>query len=283
MIPDHLRDTLRDMRFPLLALLCLFVVSLFFYFTDIFSHNCKTLFGNLATGLACALITFLLLESYIRHRENKAADHRRRIALRSLSLALRRHLGTLFNMFKATSTEVSDNPQRQVAAKNFFNERFYSTIIYLDFAAAAPVIPEMCWGKYLSSEFKDFTNRLESAVNKFGAGLFPGDLDLVEKLINSPYAGMLITLGGSLSLSNGPSALMLSVEDGGSIEFISTEAKEYAYRNMRAYHKALIELIELLNESLFAKDQEQIMVVQHWERSHAPAIGSARINIVLPN
>lgn len=270
------------MRVPLLALLFLFVLSLFFYFKDIFSNDWKVLFGNLATGLAGALLTFLLLESYIRHREKKLADHRRRIALRSLSLALRRHLGTLFDMFKATSTEAPDNPQRQVKPKIFFNETFYNTIVYLDFAAKAPAFPEMSWGQYLNLGFKDFIDRLESAVDKFGAGLFPGDLDLVEQLVNSRYAGMLTTRLPP-SLLDGPAAMLLSVEDGGSIKYVSTKAKEYVDREMRAYHDALIELIGLVNEALLETDQETIMVVQHWEQTSAPAVGSANVRIVRPN
>jgi hypothetical protein len=266
-----------------MALFVLFAISLSLFFADIFEGEWdRILFGNLAMTLAGVLFTFILLESYIRHRDRKLADHRRRIALRSLSLALRRHLGTLFNMFKATSTEAPNNPRRQVEPKSFFDETFYNTIIYLDFAAKAPVVPSMHWGQYLSLEFEDFTKRLESAVDKFGAGLFPSDLDLVEQLVNSPYAGMLI-VRCSTSLPSGTSAMMLSVEDGGSITFTSTKVKEDFYRSMRAYHEALIELIGLLNESRRATDQEPIMVVQHWEQQQAPAVGSARISIVRPN
>jgi hypothetical protein len=182
-------------------------------------------------------------------------------------------------MFKATSTNAPDNPQRQVAPNYFFDETFYNNIVYLDFAAKAPVTSEMSWGQYLSLEFEDFKNRLESSVDKFGLGFSPNDLDIVEQLINSRYAGMLNMRGSSISLG-GTSAMMLSIEDGGSITFVSSKAKESFYRDMRAYHEVLIDLVDLINESLRATDQELIMVVQHWEQHVAPAVGSARFGIV---
>jgi len=281
-VPVHIRETLKDLHVPLVILVALFVLSVLLYFTDLFPGGWDTdMFGNLATELAGVLLTFFLLGLYISHRERRLTDHRRRIALRSLSLALRRHVGTLFNMFKATSTEAPDDPQRQVEPKGFFDERFYNTIVYLDFSAKAPAIPEMGWGQYLFLQFEDFANRLERVLEIFGVGLFPDDLDLLERLINSHYARAL-TMWGSSIPRTGASAMMLSIEDGGSTTFVSTKRKESFYRDMRTYHEVLVELIDLVNDSLRDTDQEPIMVVQHWEQHVAPVAGSARVSIMRP-
>lgn len=282
LIPVHIRETLKDLRVPLVILGALFVLSFLFYFADLFPGDWDTdIFGNLATELAGVLLTFFLLGLYISHRERRLTDHRRRIALRSLSLALRRHVGTLFSMFKATCTEVPEDPQRQVEPNNFFDERFYNTIVCLDFSAKAPAIPEMSWGKYLALNFEDFTNRLERALDIFGVGLFPGDLDLLELLVNSPYARML-TMNSSIPLAGASAMMLLSIEDGGSVTFVSTKSKEYVNRSMRGYHEALMKLIDIVNESLRDTDQESIMVVQHWEQHVAPIVGSARGKIIQP-
>ena len=282
LVPVHIRETLKDLRVPLVILVVLFALSVLLYFADLFPGGWDTdIFGNLATELAGVLLTFFLLGLYISHRERRLADHRRRIALRSLSLALRRHVGTLFSMFKATSSEAPDNPQRQVEPKGFFDEKFYNTIVYLDFSVKAPAIPEMSWGKYLALNFEDFTNRLERALDIFGVGLFPGDLDLLELLVNSPYARM-FTMNSSIPLTGDSAMMLLSIEDGGSITFVSTKSKEYFDRSMRVYHEALMKLIDIVNESLRDTDQESIMVVQHWEEHVAPVVGSARGKIMQP-
>lgn len=236
---------------------------------------------ELGYGIGWGPPHIFLLGLYISHRERRLADYRRRIALRSLSLALRRHVGTLFSMFKATSSEAPDNSQRQVKPKGFFDEKFYNTIVYLDFSVKAPAIPEMSWGKYLALNFEDFTNRLERALDIFGVGLFPGDLDLLELLVNSPYARM-FTMNSSIPLTGDSAMMLLSIEDGGSITFVSTKSKEYFDRSMRVYHEALMKLIDIVNESLRDTDQESIMVVQHWEEHVAPVVGSARGKIMQP-
>ena len=279
-IPTHIRDTMKDLRVPLLTLVLLFVLLAILYFADLFSGDWDTdMFGNLSTELAGVLLTFLLLESYINHRDRKLADHRRQIALRALSLALRRHLGTLFTMFKATSIKAPCDPQRQVNPRDFFDETFYGTIVYLNFSAKAPVIPEMSWGQYLASQFEDFTKRLERVLEVFGSGLFPGDLDLLERLVNSPYARFLTMMHLSIP-QTGTSAMMLSVEDGGAITFVSPKSKEDFKRDKKAYHEALVELIDIVNTSIRDTDQEPIKVVQHWEQHVAPAVGSAHVSIV---
>jgi hypothetical protein len=282
LVPVHIRETLKDLRVPLVILVVLFVLSGLLYFKDLFPGGWDTdIFGNLATELAGVLLTFFLLGLYISHRERRLTDHRRRIALRSLSLALRRIVGTLFSLFKAKSTEAQNDPQRQVEPKVFFDARFYDTIVNLDFSAKAPVIPEMSWGKYLALNFEDFTNRLERALDIFGVGLFPGDLDLLELLVNSPYARM-FTMNSSIPLTGASAMMLLSIEDGGSVTFVSTKSKEYVDRSMRVYHEALMKLIDIVNESLRDTDQESIMVVQHWEQHVAPAVGSARGKIIQP-
>jgi hypothetical protein len=129
LVPVHIRETLRDLCVPLLVLVGLFVLSILIYYEYLFRGCCDTnIFGNLVAEFAGILIAFFSLGLYISHRERRLADHRRRIALRSLSLALRRHVGTLFSMFKATSTEVPVAPQRQVEPKDFFDDRF-STLL----------------------------------------------------------------------------------------------------------------------------------------------------------
>ena len=103
-IPDHIVETLKEFRVPLLALTALLILFATLYFVNPVSGEWDTdIFGGLAVEIGGVIVTFLLLVSYISHREKRLSHHRRQVALRSLSIALRRHLSAIFDMFKATS------------------------------------------------------------------------------------------------------------------------------------------------------------------------------------
>ena len=50
-----------------------------------------------------------------------------------------------------------------------------------------------------------------------------GELDLLELLVNSPYARM-FTMNSSIPLTGASAMMLLSIEDGGSITFVSTKS-----------------------------------------------------------
>jgi hypothetical protein len=279
LIPAHIREAIRDLRGPLFVLVSLIVVFILLYVGNFFSGDWDTdVFGNLATELVGVFITFLLLESYISHREKKLSDHRRKIALRSMSMLLSSHLGTIFTMFKATSIESPSEPVRYTEVCKFFDDKFLNTIIYLDFSAKAPVIPSMTWGEYLVMQFKQFHERLENAADKFGAGLTPEDVDLIEQLINSTYARMLMSNFG-VRFGHGKLAMLLDVERGGSINFASVTSQNEFYGSIRSYHQALCELVLRVNEVIKYMGKEPIRVIEAWGDHHSPGTGSARCKV----
>ena len=58
-VPAHIRETLKDLRVPLVILVVLFVLSVLLYFADLSPGGWDTdMFGNLATELAGVLLTF---------------------------------------------------------------------------------------------------------------------------------------------------------------------------------------------------------------------------------
>ena len=244
-VPNHIVETLKEFRVPLLA-----------------------------TELGGVIVTFLLLESYISYREKKLSLHRRQVALRSLSIALRRHLSAIFDMFKATSAEAPTELFRLTEASQFFGDLFFSRIQYLDFAAKAPVIPPMTWADYLAWKFNDFSDHLENTADKFGLGLTPDDMDLIERLINNSYANQL--KNRSFSFRNGESApFLLSVEKGGIINFASEKSRDSFYQDLYDYHSALVDLVDRVNQVLQASGKDSIVVVEGWGDHVSPQIGSA--------
>lgn len=273
--PIHFLETLKEFRKPLLYLTALLILCGIIYLTDPFSGNWDTdIFGGLATELGGVIVTVLLLESYISQRDKKLSYHRRQVALRSLSIALRRHLSTLFNIFKATSVKAPAESFRLTEVSQFFGDTFLSRIQYLDFAAKAPVIPQMTWAEYLAWQFKDFSDRLENTADKFGLGLTPDDIDLIERLINNPYANSL--KNRSLSFLNGESApLLLSIEKGGVINFVSDKSRNSFYRDLNDYHAALVDLTNSVNQVLRESGKDLIQVVEQWGDHVSPKIGSA--------
>ncbi len=273
--PIHFLGTLKEFRGPLLSLTALLILFVILYFTDPFSGDWDSdIFGGLATELGGVIITFLLLESYISHREKRLSYHRRQVALRSLSIALRRHLGAVFNMFKATSVKAPAESFRLTEVSQFFGDTFLSRIQYLDFAAKAPCIPQMTWAEYLDWQFKDFSDRLENTADKFGLGLTPDDIDLIERLINNAYVNSL--KNRSFSFRNGESApLLLSVEKGGVINFVSDKSRNLFYRDLNDYHVALVDLTNRVNQVLRESGKDLIQVVEEWGDHVSPKIGSA--------
>lgn len=279
LIPPHIREAISDLRGPFIGMVFLIGIFIFLYVANFFNGDWDTdMFGNLATELVGVFVTFLLLESYISHREKKLSEHRRKIALRSMSTLLRSHLGTVFGMFKAASIESPSELVRHTEVCKFFDDKFFNTIIYLDFSAKAPVIPSMTWGEYLEMEFKKFHDRLENAADKFGAGLTPEDVDLIEQLINSTYARMLMSSFGT-RLGHGKLALLLDVKRGGSINFASENSQNEFYESMKSYHKALCELVLRVNEVIKYMGKEPIRVIEAWGDHHSPKTGSARCKV----
>lgn len=271
----HFVESLKEFRVPLLSLTALLIIFGILYFINPFSGDWDSdIFGGLATEIGGVIVTFLLLESYISHREKRLSYHRRQVALRSLSIALRRHLGDVFAMFKATSLEAPTEPFLLTEVSQFFGDTFLSRIQYLDFAAKAPVIPQMTWVEYLALQFKDFSDRLENTADKFGLGLTPDDMDLIERLVNNSYANSL--KNRSLSFRDGESApLLLSIEKGGVINFVSDKSRDSFYHDMNDYHVALVDLTNTVNHVLRESGKEVIQVVEQWGDHVSPKIGSA--------
>lgn len=275
-IPEHIKESVREFKTPLTILLIVFSVFVVLYSGDFFSGEWDTdIFGGLATEIAGVLLTFILLESYITHRDKKQFEHKRQIALRSLSMALRHHFGTTFNMLKESSLKAGKASHTLTKPNDFFNDNFYNTISYLDFSAKAPVTSNISWGQYLAADFKDFFKRLENSIDKYGAGLTPIDLDLLETLISSSYPSFLISVA-SLPQGANP-AMLLSKSRGGGITFMSDDIEDSFNNEIKKYYCTLVELTNIVNKTLTSIDRDSVVVVEEWGSHVSPQIGAARV------
>lgn len=275
-VPEHLLDAYRELRVPLISIFLIIVLLAAFYIGDFFKGDWDSdIFGNLATEFAGVLITFLLLESVIRHRDQRQLAEHRKIALRNLSIPISRHVGTLFSMYKSTIEKFPDEEWKTTELCKFFNDDFFESIVHLDFSIKAPVYGDLSWGQYLASQFNEFSERLESAVDKYGGGLLPPDLDLIEQIVNSQYARYLISIGQTIPPANS-SAMLLSSKHGGAVQY-GTEADEKSFQDsLKNYHKLLISLTDRVNNVLEESGRKPIVVHAHWKTNVGPSIGSGR-------
>lgn len=189
---------------------------------------------------------------------------------------MRRHFGTLFNMYKAASPKTTTAERALTDPSNFFNESYYNTIAHLDFSSEAPVTSRITWAQFLAMDFKDFSERLENTIDKYGTGLTPSDLDLLETLVNSQYSIFIISIGSHYT-SRGPAAMLLSSLKGGGITFVSEEGESDFTQQIIIYHETLVKLTTVVNEVLKTIDRDLIVVVEEWGNHVAPQIGTARV------
>ncbi len=276
-IPKHIKESFSDLKWPLITLLIILIVFVILYFGNYFDGEWDSdIFGGLVTEVAGVFLTFLLLESYINYRDRKQFEHRRQVALRSLSIALRRHFGTLFSMFKAASPNTASGDHTLTKPDVFFNKNYLDTIAHLDFSVKAPTTSGISWAQYLTMSFKDFSERLENTIDKYGLGLTPSDLDILETLVNSQYSMFIISIGTHYA-PRGPSPMLLSTLKGGSTTFTSDESEKSFKKEIINYHEGLVELASIVNEVLETIDRDLIVVVEEWGSHVAPQIGEARI------
>lgn len=278
-IPEHIRESIEEFKTPLIILSIIFSAIVILYFGNFFTGGWdEDIFGGLLTEIVGVFLTFLLLESYINHRDKKQFEHKRQIALRSLSIAIRRHFGTIFNMFKASSIKDGKSTHKLTNPNNFINEEFYNTISYLDFSAKAPVTGNITWAQYLAGNFKEFSEKLENSIDKYGSGFTPNDLDMLETLVSSSYASFLISMGNSPS-HQANSAMLLNSNNGGGLSFLSDEGEKRFNSEIKKHHETLVALTDAVNEILTSIDRDKIVVIEEWGSHVSPQIGSARVTI----
>jgi hypothetical protein len=152
--------------------------------------------SNLAAGFVGALIVVWLIESAAEQEAQNERYRQRRVAFKSLKLALLKHFQLLLFMRMAGGSPLPPKPQR---LDDLFDAEYYEGVAMLDLAKPAPtVLPGQTrnWLTLCLTEMRDYRANVQAAIDKYALFLDASELEWLERSAGSPLIDMLMAYPG---------------------------------------------------------------------------------------
>lgn len=220
---------------------------------------------NLATEVIGIGLTIFLIDKVVERQQNKERERYRQVAIQRLRNPLTRHVGFLFEMFKAC---VKSKPKKEfVNVSDLFNKTFFDEISHLDFAKPAPITNALTgsptWAYYLVRETKALNDSLSAILEKYSLYMDVELIHLIERVLDKSLYSFVSVIQGEVV-----------ADEGRGIKRAHPWFTNVAGHVVGEHVWPFQELVEYYNNHV--TPEHKIMLNQTWRNNVAPPIGSAR-------